>query len=172
LHFLPARPIPTNFKHGFSPLAPWLVGFFPKKQPEFLKKPYICPSILSALPRRILYNKVSAFFLAALLTTFWSLKVAHGFLWHDAQHRHDKPVCAAAQQRETNVVHLHDERFSADDCTLCGFVLSATELPQLPEFAVRALTASIGKPVLRRPQRSGVSILSTRLRGPPVLKRA
>jgi hypothetical protein len=142
--------------------------FFPEKTTGISQKALHLSFDLILLPRRILYNNVSAFFLAALLTTFWSLKVAHGFLWHDTQHRHDKPVCEAARQDKSNTPHLHDERFSADDCTLCGFVLSASELPQLPEFAMRALVGFSAAPALHRPQQSGISVLSTRLRGPPV----
>lgn len=66
--------------------------------------------------------------------TAWSLKTGHGFLRHHAgEAKH--PVCEAGY--EHNVVHIHDERWAKEDCSLCDFVVSVSEVYSLPLLSCR-----------------------------------
>jgi len=71
-----------------------------------------------------------------LFSAFWSLKTAHVILSH--HHEEEHPVCEASH--DPNSTHIHDERWAKDDCTICAFVIAASELipsPPLPNFLAK-----------------------------------
>lgn len=59
----------------------------------------------------------------------WLLRVAHGYAAH-AGHGHERPVCSAAHAG-SDKIHLHDERYAANDCPVCAFWFAVPELPSI-----------------------------------------
>ena len=55
----------------------------------------------------------------------WSLKVSHGFLFHQ-HHAATHPVCEAGH--DEHAAHIHDERWSVEACLLCAFVVGVPEV--------------------------------------------
>ncbi len=102
-----------------------------------------------------------------LFTAFWSLKTAHVLLMH----HHDStehPVCEASHDQ--NSAHIHDERWANDDCSLCAFVVSASELFSFPALlAFQSKLPESESPVFyHAPVFSKKACDSTMHRGPPV----
>ncbi|MFN0176116.1 MAG: hypothetical protein ACKVU0_15820 [Saprospiraceae bacterium] len=80
------------------------------------------------------YRRFSAWALVLLFTALWSVKTAHVLLSHH-HHQDEHPVCEATH--DPNSAHIHDERWSVEDCSLCAFVVSVPEpfvLGILPNF--------------------------------------
>ena len=103
-----------------------------------------------------------------LFTAFWSLKTAHVLMMHhhDAS---EHPVCEVAH--DPNSTHIHDERWANDDCTLCAFVVSASEpfsQISLPVFLTK-LPESPRPVFYQTPVFAKNTSDSAMRRGPPVL---
>jgi hypothetical protein len=96
--------------------------------------------------------------------TMWSVKMGHAFFMH---HRHaDRPVCEAAADRYS--AHLHDERYTGEDCTLCAFVLAVPEIfsiSVLPDVVLVAPATT--RPSLYRSLYGQSGYDTTVCRGPP-----
>jgi hypothetical protein len=101
-----------------------------------------------------------------VFTTFWSLKTAHVLLLHHVASEH--PVCDASH--DANLAHIHDERWANDDCTLCAFVVSASEIFSLPALpALKSKIPDSEAPVFYfTPVFSKKACDSAMRRGPPV----
>jgi len=105
--------------------------------------------------------------LALVFAAACSLKTVHSLLLHHAHADH--PVCEAAYEHQG--VHLHDERYSPDDCSLCAFVLSVPEMLSISAFVTRAvkLPDSESPNFYHAPVNSKTACDSTLRRGPPVI---
>lgn len=107
--------------------------------------------------------------LALVFVASWSLKTLHGLCMHHAHH--GAPVCEAAHEGG-NTQHLHDERYTPDDCSVCAFMFAVPEivgmplLPGAPAEARTTLPAAPVEPLLP------VYANDIRLRGPPAPFRA
>lgn len=106
-------------------------------------------------------------FLALLFTTVWSVSSLHDFFLH---HDHEHPVCEAAYEG-SNGTHIHDDRYEANDCSLCAFVLSVPEVLSfltLPTQPTK-LPDSESPNFYHSPTQSKTACDSTLRRGPPVI---
>lgn len=95
-----------------------------------------------------------------------SLKTVHGLLLH---HSHAaRPLCEA--KYDGKGAHIHDERYAANDCSLCAFVLSVPEMLSISAlFAPPAKLPDSESPVLyQQPAVKKTACDSTLRRGPPV----
>ncbi|MCC6459276.1 MAG: hypothetical protein IT260_02320 [Saprospiraceae bacterium] len=114
------------------------------------------------MTKQTTYGRLQAGLLALIFLASWALRSGHTLLVHNHAH-HDVPVCTAEKEGH-RTVHLHDERYQPDDCSVCAFLFATPELipvvfalpaiqpaadPGLPHPAdVR--TAAFGGPVLPR----------------------
>lgn len=116
--------------------------------------------------RRSTYQQVSAWALMVIFTAGWSFKSLHTLFVHTADH--NKSVCSIYYDIHAGGKHIHDERYSKDECSLCAFVLSSFEAPACLEFPVISKTVfhSISFPA--ESVFLGQSLEVTRLRGPPL----
>ncbi len=105
--------------------------------------------------------------LTILLLGFWLMKALHPLLEHHHSHE-DHPVCTAAE-RDRSEHHLHDERYAADECSLCAFVLSVQECTPPLSGLVLSNTPPDSERVLPTPANCLLSADDhvTCLRGPP-----
>jgi hypothetical protein len=95
------------------------------------------------------------------------LKTAHVLLLH--HHDEEHPVCEASH--DSNSAHIHDERWANEDCSLCAFVIAASEpfsLPFLPDFQSK-LPDSASPAYYQAPAFSKKACDSAMRRGPPRL---
>ena len=106
---------------------------------------------------------ISAALLGFLFFASWMLKSGH-FLLADHIHE-DKPACDAEHTGKSK--HLHDARYSNEDCAVCSFLLA------VPELVSVSSSLHAPKPVANKniqapvvPFQSGAKD-SVRLRGPP-----
>lgn len=112
------------------------------------------------------YRQIGAWALTLIFATTCSLKSVHNLLLHD--HDHDAhPVCEAAYSHDG--LHLHDERYNPDDCSLCAFVLSVPELISMAAFpaAIAKLPNSQRASLYHAPDLSKIACDITLRRGPP-----
>ena len=100
-------------------------------------------------------------FVASLLT-----KTAHGLLLHH-HHAHERHACSAISDKEGGKIHLHDQRFSIEDCQVCDMCFAVTDV--LPDLFMPVLPASPGVKT-EFAYRTAFTCLAfdhTPLRGPP-----
>ncbi len=103
--------------------------------------------------------------LLLLFLAFWSVKTGHVLLMH--HHHADHPVCAAASDNST--AHLHDERYAAEDCTLCAFVPSVQEVFTIPVWTTEFVPAPDTQQALEYEGLAGRTAVAAAVsRGPPV----
>ena len=76
------------------------------------------------------FQRLSAWALLVLFLGAFSAREAHRLFGHCHA---EKMTCHDARSGES---HLHDERFQNDGCDLCGFVVSAAQLPDFQEFSL------------------------------------
>lgn len=64
-------------------------------------------------------------FMGISFVASWGLRTGH-LLLH-CEHHHALPC--SARYDESDTYHLHDERYSADDCWVCAFWFATPDLP-------------------------------------------
>ncbi len=68
---------------------------------------------------------VCALFVGISFVASWGLRTGH-LLLH-CEHHHALPC--SARYDESRTYHLHDKRYSADDCWVCAFWFATPDLP-------------------------------------------
>ncbi|MCS7036667.1 MAG: hypothetical protein RMJ33_01705 [Saprospiraceae bacterium] len=110
---------------------------------------------MTAAPRLL-----SALFLGVSFLASEGLRTGHRLFHGD--HHHGTLTCLARYER-SNTYHLHDERYSADDCWVCAFWCATPDLP-----SVGPSLAAIGAEVT-----SAIAVfLETYTAAPPQLQRS
>lgn len=79
---------------------------------------YLCSMVLRM-------RLACALFVGISFVASWGLRTGH-LLLH-SEHHHALPC--SARYDESNTYHLHDERYSADDCWVCAFWFATPDLP-------------------------------------------
>ncbi len=91
---------------------------------------YLCPM-------RHVLRPLSALLLGVLFAASTGLKTGHLLLHH---HHHRETLPCSARHEQGNPFHLHDERYSAEDCLVCAFWFATPEMPcagpSLPNYTV------------------------------------
>jgi len=109
---------------------------FIHSQTVLQKTRYICLTEFSILQQNRSYQRIGAWALVLLFSAFWSLKATHVLL----SHHHDEEHLVCEASHDSNSAHIHDERWANDNCSLCAFVISASEsfsLLALPDFQAK-----------------------------------
>ena len=104
--------------------------------------------------------------LLVVFGSMWMLKTVHAL---SAHHQHlDRPVCEAALDH--NAVHIHDERYSGEDCSLCAFVLAVPEFIACPALIASDLVLlHADQPLLYESHSVKATFDTVALRGPPAV---
>ncbi|MBC7775143.1 MAG: hypothetical protein H7246_06855 [Phycisphaerae bacterium] len=112
------------------------------------------------------YRRVCAWALMLLFTAFWSLKTVHVLVLHH-HNPSEHPVCELAHDQQGT--HIHDERWASENCSLCAFVVSASDSFSLPVFPalLPKLPESESPVFYLAPAFSKKACDSTMRRGPP-----
>ena len=112
------------------------------------------------------YRQISAGFLALAFVAFWSMKTLHVLASH---HSHaDHPVCSASDDR--SAMHLHDERYASDDCSICAFVLAVPEIISITALLIPTGSEPVTSvPCYCPPKCTNLAKDTTCLRGPPAV---
>jgi hypothetical protein len=118
------------------------------------------------LQKLSLHRLLGAWALTLIFAATCSLKSVHSLLLHHDHHA-DHPVCEAAYSHDG--LHLHDERYNPDDCSLCAFVLSVPEMISIPVFQATIVKLPDSAPAsfYHAPVCSKTACDITRRRGPP-----
>ena len=114
-----------------------------------------------------LRNILFSFSLLLILSAGWAFKALHVVLQHD--HNHEaREICHV--DPASGDVHIHDDRFAADECSLCAFVLSAIETPEILNFSLPLAEAPALKKIQFFTQHPRQRALEQHFgRGPPVV---
>lgn len=115
------------------------------------------------------YGRFQAGLLALIVFAAWALRTGHALLLHHAHH--DVPVCMAEKEGH-RTVHLHDERYKPDDCSVCAFCFATPEL--LPAVLALVVTQPAADAVLPHPPDAQTVAFDgpVLLRGPPAFRLA
>jgi hypothetical protein len=119
---------------------------------------YLCVMVLRTRFACALFVGVS--FLAS-----WGLRTGH-LLLH-GEHHHALPCSARYDER--NTYHLHDERYSADDCWVCAFWFATPDLPAAGACLVAVDVESDGALPIFLETPSGALLRLRRSRAPPAV---
>lgn len=121
------------------------------------------PFVHFNLNTQTIYTHIKAGLLALVFVASWSVKTIHGLCMH--HEHHDVPVCEAAH--EGNVQHLHDERYTPEDCSVCAFIFAVPEIVCVPVFSPLPVPAEKRETTTLPSPYRPVYGDAVRLRGPP-----
>ena len=83
----------------------------------------------------------AALSLAFLFAASLLMKTVHGVFLHH-HHAHERHACSAISDKQGSKVHLHDQRFSIEDCQVCDMCFAVADV--LPELLMPVLPALPG----------------------------
>ena len=116
------------------------------------------------LKTQTIYMHTKAWLLALVVVSSWSVKTIHSLCMH--HERHGAPVCEAAHEGRS--MHLHDERYTPDDCSVCAFIFAIPEIVTVPTLVQPPVAWARPLPVAPATPFHAVYANDIRLRGPPV----
>lgn len=80
----------------------------------------------------------SAIVLTAIVVGSLLTRTVHGvFLHHD--HAHERHACSAFQGKHSGNTHLHDQRYSIEDCPVCEFCFAVADVLPSSSFLLDEL---------------------------------
>lgn len=123
-------------------------------------QPKMCYLCFMVLRMRLAYT----LFMGISFVASWGLRTGH-LLLH-CEHHHALPCFV--RYDESNTYHLHDERYSADDCWVCAFWFATPDLPAAGPCIVAVDAETHGALPLFLETHNAVPLRLRRSRAPPV----